>query len=138
MKGTVTPIKRPPLIFKSWEVGVNLRTLGWRRRDVERIAKKFELKHGEAVIFFNNAREFGGSGSHPPKSRIYWMWNSRACTIIPSVDEGAKQVSYQLLLNEWIRASFGCPAGLVEAMNGFDDASSRRIAAREAAQRRAG
>jgi hypothetical protein len=129
-------IKRAPLTFVSWEVGVNLRELSWTRRAVDAVVRRYKLKHGQAVIFFNNAREFGGSGSHPPKSRIYWMWNEQGCTIIPAVDEGARQVSYQLLLNEWLRKSFGCPSGLVEAMGGFDDALSRRLAAAAISERR--
>jgi hypothetical protein len=128
--------EKPPLTFVNWEVGVNLRELSWTRRAVNAIVRKYKLQHGQAVIFFNNARDFGGSGSHPPKSRIFWMWNGHGCTIIPAVDEDARQVSYQLLLNEWLRASFGCPSGLVEAMGGFDDALSRRIAAGQAAARR--
>lgn len=134
--GTVSPIKRPPLSIIHWEVGVDLRTLGWNRRDVERIVRKYKLKHGQAVIFFNNAKEFGGSGSHSPKCRLYWVWRDQGCTIIPPVDEGARQVSYQLKLNEWLRTAFGCTSQIVDAMNGFDTALERRLAARQAAKKR--
>jgi hypothetical protein len=132
----VKPI-RPPLTFVNWEVGVDLRHLGWNRRDLEKIARKYKLRDGQAVIFFNNARDFGGSGSHTPKARIVWQCNGQVLSLIPAVDEGAKQVSYQLLLNEWLRATFSCPGNLVEAMNGFDTSLERRLAARQAAVKRA-
>lgn len=133
----IVPIKKPPLTIVNWEVGVDLRDLKWTRRQIQRLAAKYKLQNGQAVVFFNNSREFGGSGFHPPKARLVWQHNGVAVMIIPPVDEGAKQVSYQLLLNEWLRASFSCPGNLVEAMQGFDSSLERRLAARQAANRRA-
>lgn len=126
----------PPLQFVHWEVGVDLRDIRWNRRAVEKVVRKYRLRHGQAVIFFNNAREFGGNGSQPPKCRIYWVWNGQPLSIIPPVDEGARQVSYQLRLNEALRKMFSCPRGLTELMTGFDDALGRREAAIEAAKKR--
>lgn len=129
-------MRKPTLTIVNWEVGVDLRDLKWNRRDLNRLATKYRLQDGQAVVFFNNSREFGGGGFHTPKARLVWYHNGVAVMLIPPVDEGAKQVSYQLLLNEWLRESFSCPGELVDAMKGFDTSLERRVAARQAAARR--
>lgn len=130
------PARRPPFSIKTWEVGINLRDCRWNRREAEAVARRHHLEDGEAVILFNNAREFGGSGAHPPKSRLYWKVGGQVVTLIPPIEVGNRQVSYQLLLNEWIRKTFNCAPKLVEAMNGFDGELERRLAAKAAARRR--
>jgi hypothetical protein len=126
----------PPLQIVHWEVGVDLRDIRWNKREVERIVRRYRLRHGQAVIFFNNAKEFGGNGTQPPKCRLYWVWHGQAVSIIPPVDEGARQVSYQLRLSEWMRNAFGCSTRLTEVLTGFEDALGRRQAAIEAARKR--
>lgn len=113
--------------FVDWAVGVNLREAGWSRREVDRVVSKYKLQDGQAVIFFNNARMFGGSGSQPPKSRIYWMCNGQGVTLIPPVDND-RQVDYQLRLNEWLRASFGMPDKMSVLDKSEEYAERRRLA----------
>jgi hypothetical protein len=103
----IVQIRRPPIEIVDWEVGVNLKLDGgWSRARVAAVCRGKKLKHGQAFIMFNNSSMFGGSGSHPPKCRIYWCWNGEYLTCIPCVDDN-DQVSYQLRLNEWMRKSFG-------------------------------
>lgn len=119
--------KHLQLEFVSWEVGVDLRTCQWNKYHVDFIVKKYKLKDGEAVAFFNNSKYFGGSGSHPPKCRLYFRWNGQAVSLIPPVDEGAKQVSYQIRLNEWIRATFYVPDAMGKDLNQVTVEQQRRM-----------
>lgn len=115
------------LEFVSWEVGVDLRTCQWNKHHIDSIVRKYKLQDGEAVAFFNNSKFFGGSGSQPPKCRLYFRWNGQAVSLIPPVDEGAKQVSYQLRLNEWIRATFYVPDAMNKDLNQVTIEQQRRI-----------
>lgn len=119
--------RRPLLEFVSWEVGVDLRTCQWSRRYVDHIVKKYRLQDGQAVAFFNNSKFFGGSGSHPPKCRLYFKWNGQAVSLIPPVDEDNKQVSYQIKLNEWIRLTFSVPKAMEQDLNQVTVEQQRRM-----------
>jgi len=125
-----------PMTFVDWEYGIDLRDIRWNKRHITRIQREYKLQHGQAVIFFNNAKEFGGNGNHPPKSRIYWCWGGEIVVVIPMVDEGRSQLSYQLRLNEWLRKNFSCPEDLQSATHTFDTNIERRKAASAAAKRR--
>ena len=134
----VIQVRRPPLQITDWEVGVNLtKEGGWSRRHVEKVIRQHKLQHGEAYVAFNNSRMFGGSGTQPPKCRIYWNWNEVGLTCIPAVDE-SDQVSYQLLLNRWLHQSFGTKlTNIDEVFTDFQKIYDerelrRRIAARAA------
>ena len=142
-KSNVVPLRRRLLEIVNWEIGVNMRDAGWRRRDVQAVIRKYSLQHGQAVIFYNNSRYwFGeGGGSHPPRCRIYWMWNGIGCTCIPPVDEGNKQIDYQYKLNDWIRRTFLCQKEMLEDVLGifdtnFGEREKRRAAAAMAARKR--
>lgn len=120
----IVPIKRSPLVIVDWEYGCDLRDYGWSEDAVREVVRKYKLQHRQAVVFFNNSKMFGGSGSHPPKCRIYWMWNGQALTIIPPVKRSNAQVDYQHDFNAWLRAHFGTAKNL----DGFFDEYEARYA----------
>lgn len=91
------------LRMKDWEVGEDLRDWGWSAATMGRVARKYKLRLGEFVIIMNNAREFGGGGSQPPKCRLYVNLSGRVFSLIPPVSERNKQLSFQLEFNEWLR-----------------------------------
>lgn len=129
--------KKPPMEIVYWEVGVNLRTdAGWNRRHVEKLAKKHHLQESQCIIFFNNSRMFGGSGSQPPKCRIYWKQGGQVMTVIPPTDD-ASQVDFQLQLNDWMRQTFGTSVNetrLDEVIDEFDTLYESRKARMQAAK----
>jgi len=135
--------RRAPMQIVYWEVGVNLRTdAGWSRAQVEKIAREHQLQDGQCVVLFNNSKYLGGSGSHPPKCRIYWMQAGRVMTLIPPTDS-ASQVDLQHQLNDWLRAVFGASVARTEmdgVLDEFDghycDRKQRMAAAAQAEQRR--
>lgn len=137
--GSTTPIKQPPLQIVDWEYGCDLRDYGWSEETVAEVVKKYKLRHRQAVIFFNNSKMFGGSGSHPPKCRIYWVWNGQALTVIPPVRRTNEQVDYQHDLNAWLRRQFGTAKGLDgffdQFTERFESGAERRAAARKVAKK---
>ncbi len=122
----IIPIKRAPLQIVDWEYGCDLRDYGWSAETVEEVVRKYKLQHRQAVIFFNNSKMFGGNGSHPPKCRIFWMWNGRAMTVIPPVKRSNAQVDYQHDLNAWLRTHFG----MGKELDLFFDEYTERYASR--------
>jgi len=129
--------KKTPMEIIYWEVGVNLRTdAGWNRRHVEKLAKKHRLEDNQCIILFNNSSMFGGSGSQPPKCRIYWKQGGQVMTVIPPTDDSS-QVDFQLQLNDWMRKTFGSSIAntrLDEVMLEFDARYETRKVRMEAAQ----
>lgn len=134
-----TPIRRSPLQIVDWEFGCDLRDYGWAAETVDEVVRQYKLKHRQAVVFFNNSKMFGGSGSHPPKCRIYWMWNGQAMTLIPPVRRSGAQVDFQHDLNRWIREHFGEAKGLGEFLDEYTErytsSSERRRAAKKAGKK---
>lgn len=133
--------KQPPLVIRHWEFGVNLVTdAKWSATFIRKKIAKHIPEHRDAVVLFNNARMFGGSGSQPPKCRIYWNWHGQVLTCIPAVEGLAyKQVDFQHKLNAWMRKNFGVRTDLGEFFDTyserFDTYSERRQAAKKAAKK---
>ena len=137
----MTVTRRPPLVIRHWEYGVNLVTdAKWSTDFIRRYIAKHVPKHGDAVVYFNNSKMFGGSGSQPPKCRLYWNWHGQIVTCIPQVEEFAyKQVDYQHKLNAWLRRNFGVSTDLgeffTEYTGRFSSYEERRTAAKKAAKK---
>jgi len=125
------------LTLKDWEVGEDLRYWGWSADKVAEVQKKYKLKEGEYVAIFNNAKEFGGSGSHTPKVRLYGMLpGGQVFTLIPPVADGREQYDFQHEFNKWMRR-FLAGASDIGAIDDYDKAYiERRKKAAEAAKRR--
>jgi hypothetical protein len=134
----LVPIKSPPLVIRYWEFGINLVTdAKWNASFIKKEIEQHIPRHRDAAILFNNAKMFGGSGTQPPKCRLYWNWRGMVMTCIPPVEEmGSKQIDFQHLLNAWLRKEFGIEADLQDAFDEFEtryaDVKARRKAAKKA------
>jgi len=101
-----------PIEIVAWEVGVDLRNVSWSEQAMRKALAGYKLRHAQCVLLFNNSRMFGGSGSQPPKCRMYLNWHGQVLTLIPQVRRTNVQATYQLDLNRWLAKNFGADASL--------------------------
>jgi hypothetical protein len=115
--------------IKDWVDGTNLNTLNWRRSTLQRLARDYDLKPGECIVFENVAKE---------KARLVINLGGLIALLIPPIDP-ARQLSVHLEINEYLRAF----AGTQTMTNQFDayiddiiERLARRKRLKEKARRR--
>ena len=82
-----------PLTIVGHEEDINLRTVSWNQRFLEREARRYSLRHGQAVVYTNVARS---------KVRLVAVFYGMAVLLLPPVDAASK-VSLYLKINEFLR-----------------------------------
>jgi hypothetical protein len=89
--------RKPPIEFVAYEEEVNLLTVSWNQRFLEQVKKEYGLKHGQAVVYRNVARD---------RWRLVACFYGLAVLILPPVDKEAR-LSLDLEVSRFLKKMSG-------------------------------
>ncbi|MCJ7760690.1 hypothetical protein MUP59_06055 [Candidatus Bathyarchaeota archaeon] len=105
-----------PLTLMGFEENTDLRTVSWNQGVLEDTAKSWNLKHGQAVIFSNAARN---------KIRLIAVFYGMAVLILPPIDP-ADKISLYLKVNEFLH-KFTKNVAITDHINSEIDEARARL-----------
>jgi hypothetical protein len=82
-----------PLTLIAFEENVNLRNVTWNQRFLDKVAQKYQLQHGQAVVYTNVAKS---------KVRLVAVFYNMAVLILPPIDPESK-ISLYLKINQFLK-----------------------------------
>lgn len=87
------PARKPPIEIIAYTEGENLNTVSWNQRFLESVKQENDLKHGQAVLYRNVARD---------RWRLVCCFYDLAVLILPPVDKEAR-LSLDLEVSRFLR-----------------------------------